>query len=66
MADKRSKKQRVSNNGGTGSVYFLGMVGAAVYYIQIADGFWEVIVALLKSLVWPAFLVYELLKFIVA
>ena len=64
MAEKKSKKQHVTNNSGMGSAYALGMIGAAVYYIQIADGFGEVIVALLKSLVWPGFLVYELLKFI--
>ncbi len=64
MADKKSKKQHVANNSGAGSAYFLGMIGAAVYWVGVADGFGEVIVALLKALVWPGFLVYELLKFI--
>lgn len=49
---------------GGGAVYCLGLIGAAVYYIQQAEGFWPVIVAFLKALVWPAFLVYDLLKFI--
>ena len=46
-----------------GPVYFFGMIGALVYYIQIADGFWPVVLAFLKALVWPAFVIYDLLKF---
>lgn len=42
-------------------LYFLGVVGAAIYYIQAAAGFWAGVVGFLKALVWPAFLVYELL-----
>jgi hypothetical protein len=64
MADRRSKKQHVANNGGMGFAYFLGIIGAAVYFVGQAHGFGEVIVALLKALVWPGFLVYELLSFI--
>jgi len=47
-----------------GCAYFLGLIGAAVYYIQTTTGFWNTVLALLKALVWPAFLVYELLKFL--
>lgn len=66
-ASKRNYgKKQMTNRGGTGSAYILAMIGAAAYYVQIANGSGEVIVALLKALVWPAFLVYELLKFIVA
>jgi hypothetical protein len=35
-----------------------------VYYIQAADGFWSGVLGILKALVWPAFVVYELLKFL--
>ncbi len=42
--------------------YMLGIIGAAVYYISAATGFWTGAVGLLKSLVWPAFLVSGLLK----
>ena len=55
------KKVKVSNNSGMGSAYFLGMIGAAVYYLHTSYGFWPSIVALLKACVWPAFLVYHLL-----
>lgn len=44
-----------------GGAYFLGIIGAAVYYLHTTYGFWPSVVALLKALVWPAFLVYHLL-----
>jgi hypothetical protein len=59
------KKRTMQNNpGGFGGAYFLGMIGSAVYWIQVADGFWSVIWALIKALVWPGFLVYDVLKYI--
>lgn len=45
-----------------GAVYGLGVIGAAVYYISAATTFWVGFVGFLKSLVWPAFLVYEALR----
>lgn len=42
-------------------IYFLGFIGAAVYYVQMSTTFWEGVVGVLKALVWPAFLVYQLL-----
>ena len=62
MSDSRYRGK--GNPGGGGLVYFLGLIGAMVYYIGHADGFWGVILAILKSLVWPALLVYDLLKFL--
>lgn len=56
-----TKRAKAVNKGGAGGAYFLGMIGAAVYYLHISFGFWDSIVALLKALVWPAFLVYHLL-----
>jgi hypothetical protein len=50
------------NNASGGAVYGLGLIGAAVYYIQAATGFWMGVVGFLKALVWPAFLIYEALK----
>jgi len=42
-----------------GSLYCAGAVGVAVYYIQQVHGFWPVIEAVLKAMVWPAFLLYH-------
>ena len=55
-------KKSVSDHGSAGVVWFLGLIGAAVYYIQHADGFLDGVLGVLKALVWPAFLVYEAMK----
>lgn len=57
MKDKAVIKEKGGN-----AVYCLGLIGALVYYIGQADGFWNIILAALKAIVWPAFLIYELLK----
>ena len=44
------------------AVYGLGFIGAAIYYIMQATGFWMGVLGFLKAIVWPAFLVYEALK----
>lgn len=48
---------------GSGVVYFLGFLGAAVFYIKNAVTFGAGILGVLKALVWPAILVYEALSF---
>ncbi len=55
-------KKEISCNGATGTLYGLGFVGATVYYISLATSFWVGVLGFLKALVWPAFLVYGLLK----
>ena len=57
MRDKSPHK----NCGGS---YFLGMVGSAVYFISTSTGFWNGVLGVLKALVWPAFVVFYLLKFL--
>jgi hypothetical protein len=42
-----------------GPVYFLGGVGAAVYFFQGVTTLWGGILAILKAFVWPALLVYQ-------
>jgi hypothetical protein len=42
-------------------IYFLGFIGSAAYYLHTTVGFWASVEAVLKALVWPAFLVYHLL-----
>jgi hypothetical protein len=61
-----SDRKWSTRGGGGGAVYGLGLIGALVYYIQAADGFWSVILGILKAFVWPAFVVYDLLKFLAA
>lgn len=46
---------------GGGAVYGLGMIGAAVYFIQHATSFGDGVLGLLKAIVWPAFVIYQAL-----
>jgi hypothetical protein len=70
MADKqphwhKRKGKMVAKNGGSSGIWFFGFIGALVYYLHVHSGtFWLVILAILKSIVWPAFLVYHLLLFL--
>jgi len=66
MINKRIAKNKICGSGNCcgSAVYCLGFVGAAVYYVSHATGFWMIILGLLKAIVWPAFLVYGLLKFL--
>ena len=51
-----------AKNGAAGGIWFLGFIGALVYYIHFHSGtVWLVVLAFLKSLVWPAFVVYHVL-----
>jgi hypothetical protein len=56
-------KSRGSGSGGD-AVYGIGLIGALVYYLQHANSFWSVIMGILKSLVWPAMMVYHLFGFL--
>jgi len=44
--------------------YGIGFIGALVYFIQQASNFGEGVLGVLKAIVWPGFVVYELLKFL--
>ena len=55
---------KVVNNAGGQPVYGLGFIAAAIYYISTATTFWMGVVGFLKAIVWPAFLVYEALKYL--
>jgi hypothetical protein len=58
-----SDDARAAGGAGMGGAYFLGFLGSLVYYLHTHSGtFWLVLVALGKSVVWPAFLVYHLLS----
>jgi len=44
-----------------GGAYFLAFIGAVVYFLQHASGFWNGVLGILKAMVWPAIVVYHLL-----
>lgn len=61
---KKEMCGKMPNNACGGVAYGLGLIGAAIYFIQQASTFGEGVVGFLKALVWPAFLVYKLLGFL--
>ncbi|MCX6751039.1 MAG: hypothetical protein NTZ83_06280 [Candidatus Pacearchaeota archaeon] len=60
----RNRMMRSGDNGTASAFYGLGFIGALVYYIATATSFWIGVLGVLKALVWPAFLVFELLKYL--
>ena len=57
----KNHAKTVADNGQLGFILFIAYIGAAVYFVEQANGFWEVIVALLKAIVWPGFVLYHAL-----
>jgi hypothetical protein len=53
---------RTTPPGASGAVYVFGLIGAAIYFISTATGFWMGVLGFLKAIVWPVFLVYEAFK----
>ncbi len=74
MADENNPSTKYSRDRGgmkkhggsgiAGAAYFMAFIGAAVYFIQQATSFGTGMLGFLKALVWPAFLIYNLLDFL--
>lgn len=47
------------NASASNAVYGLGFIGAVIYFISTATGFWMGVLGFLKAIIWPVFLVYE-------
>ncbi len=52
------------DNGTASAFYGLGFIGAAIYFISTATGFWVGVLGFLKAIVWPVFFVYEIFKYL--
>lgn len=63
---KKEWKHHHGHHGGQagGAVYGLGLIGALVYYLSTAASFWLGLLGILKAILWPAFVVYELMKYL--
>ena len=61
---KSSDKKAMMNHktAPAGGIYFMGMIGSAVYLVGSVDGFWNIILGLLKSLIWPALLIHRVFE----
>lgn len=61
---EHKKKCGNSSHQAASGIYGLGLIGAAVFYMQSAESFWLGALGLLKAFVWPAILVYKLLELV--
>lgn len=63
---KSDWKHHHGHRGGAtgGAFYGLGFIGALVYYLTTATSFWLGLLGILKAIVWPAFVVFELMKYL--
>ena len=59
-------RKSTGSNAPASAVYGLGFIGAAVYFISTAAGFWMGVLGFLKALVWPAILRFEAFKSLAA
>lgn len=59
MIHKHLKNKQ--GGGDAGAVYGLGMIGAAIFYLQHATNFMDGLLGLVKAIFWPALLVYTVL-----
>lgn len=65
MGKEDTRTVKVIHKGPAGGILLATYIGAATYFVQQVDGFWNVVFALLKAVVWPGFLihrVFELLR----
>jgi len=58
---KSAKTKVIHQHGPLGYVLFMAWIGALVYFVRLSDGFWGFILAILKSAVWPAYVLHNVL-----
>ncbi len=57
-------KNQIRGGAQSNAVYGLGLIGAAIYFISHATGFWMGVLGFLKAIIWPVLLIYQALKFL--
>lgn len=62
MAVEKVRKVKVVNkDSAAGFAFFVAWIGAAIYFVQLSEGFWGFLLAILKSFVWPAYVLHAIL-----
>lgn len=57
-----SRTRVMVKEGPWGILLFMAYIGAAIYFVSLADGsFWGVVLGLLQAIVWPVYVVYHVL-----
>jgi hypothetical protein len=62
--EPNESKRRRKNMGDGGAIYGMGMIGAAIYFIQHASTFAEGALGVLKAIFWPGVLIYKVLEYL--
>lgn len=57
-------KNKWHGGGGGGAVYGLGFVGALIYFLQSASSLGEILLGILKAIIWPGMFVYKIFTFL--
>lgn len=52
----------IKESGPLGFVFFTAWIGALIYFVQQSNGFSEFLIAVLQSIVWPAYVLYAVLE----
>jgi len=53
-----------ASSGAGGALYFVGFIGAIIYFWGQASTFMDGIIGFFKACFWPAYMVYELFKYL--
>ena len=65
---KRKTKKKTQSCGhmdnAPSCIYGLGFIGALIYFISTATGFWTGVLGVLKAIIWPVMLVYHLFQYL--
>jgi len=62
MKDRDGRGRVIVRQGPWGFIFLLAYIGAAIYFVSESDGsFWGVILGLLQAIIWPVYVVYNVL-----
>jgi hypothetical protein len=64
IMNNEKRKNGMHGNGVSGGIYGFAFIGALVYYLMHATTFWLGVLGVLKAIVWPAMLIYNLMEFL--
>jgi hypothetical protein len=64
IEQEHRKPKVIRQSGASEAVYGFGLIGAWIYYFTHAASFWLGVLGFFKGIVWPAMLVYEVLKYL--
>lgn len=62
MASSDNRIKVVTDNGPMGYVLFVAYIGAAIYFVQQHEGLAGFVLGLLQAAVWPAYVLYHILR----